>query len=37
MMLDFRLWLLREQFNPLAYDKLFDDQLEKLLPTLTFT
>ncbi len=31
----FRLWLLlHEQFDPAAYDRLFDDQLAALLPTL---
>jgi hypothetical protein len=36
MMLGFQQWLtLREQFDPLAYNRLFDDQLERLLPTLT--
>jgi hypothetical protein len=35
-MLNFLQWLvLLEQFDPLAYSKLFDDQLEKVLPTLT--
>jgi hypothetical protein len=36
MLVEFQQWLaLREQFNPVAYDRLFDDQLEKLLPNLT--
>lgn len=34
-MLNFLQWLLLEQFDPLAYNKLFDDQLEALLPRLT--
>lgn len=35
MLLPFRLWLLlQEQFDPAAYDRLFDDQLAGLLPTL---
>ena len=36
MMLSFHRWLLlREQLDTLAYNKLFDDQLEELLPRLT--
>jgi hypothetical protein len=35
MILNFRLWLLlRENFNPAAYDDLFDRELDAVLPTL---
>ncbi len=36
MRLGFLQWFgLRENFDPAAYDRLFDGQLQKLLPTLT--
>ena len=36
MRLGFLQWFgLRENFDPVAYDRLFDGQLQKLLPTLT--